>query len=269
MAKINPGLVGITGKVGDSIITRRGRYGSHIRKVVRPGTKKDEQALKEQYTRTASLNRLAAEVNAVMKELADDLKSSRFYVQLLSRFKKETSNNRLLLLRKLKGMDAHPTYPMAGYGLPDIRLITNRNELCVNLEILTHPICRVRGVNCYCFEVSLVTWDRTDNPPDCKRQYSDWVGITDDKPEFEFPFEKPDRAVHWILCIRLRFGVNNCPDKTFPAQAMQIVDTGSFDKREQAWLEELAVKPEMMEPEKRRERVVVERVKAKVKVVDK
>jgi hypothetical protein len=55
------------------------RYPRHVRKPVSPGTKSNEPALKEQYTRTKYLNQLASEVNNIVQRNSDNLKSSTFY----------------------------------------------------------------------------------------------------------------------------------------------------------------------------------------------
>ncbi len=111
MARIRPGIVKVEGKVGDNILLRGGRYGPHMRKAVKPGTKRDEPALKKEYSRTGFLNNLASEINTAIKEHCAMLKSGRFYEMLLSRFRKEPLNNRLLLLQTLKGVEVNPVYP--------------------------------------------------------------------------------------------------------------------------------------------------------------
>ena len=49
------------------------RYPRQVRQAVSPGTKKNEPALKEEYTRTAYLNQLASEVNSIFPSNTDHL----------------------------------------------------------------------------------------------------------------------------------------------------------------------------------------------------
>lgn len=264
MATVQPGLITIRGKMGDGIITREGRYASHYRRAVKPGTKKEEKALKAQYSRTKLLNMLASEVNAVVSELARELKSSRFYMQVQSRLRKESSDNRLLLLRQLKGIEVNPVYPLGRHLLPAVKLATKGNEVQVSLSVKGKPLRSAGSDNCYCYEVSLITWNRKEDTADCSKRHSDWIQRPDELPVFDFVFEKPAGAVYWLLGIRLRLGLNNCELKRRDADGMQIMDTGSFDKREQAWLEELTVQSAVRQPEDKKEPLVIERVKARV-----
>lgn len=239
MATVHKGAITITGKVGDKIITRAGRYKSHIRDLVKPGSKKHEPALKEQYNRTGLLNGLAGEVNAVIRQLSGNCKSPRFYIDVQKRFRKEKSDHRLLLLRRLKGMDNHPAYPLERFNMPQITVKENKEGMNVKLSVTAHPPPQKDIVDCYAFQVSLITWSRKETIPAYQRHHSEWVAFNGGLPDFDFSFYKPKGAVHWILCVRMEMGYQRRADKALMFNAMQIVETGSFDKREQAWLKEL------------------------------
>jgi hypothetical protein len=236
MAKAKAGLITIEGKIGGHIISRRGRYKSYIRKVVEPGTKKNEPALKQQYSRTGFLNSFASDINTIIKENSDGLKSSQFYEKLQSRFRKEPENNRLLLLQNLKGMEINPSYPFEKHGMPDIDCTTEKTRLRVRISAKQHPASLNIQLTDYYYEVLAATWLKKEGPGDCERQYSEWVHIKNPVPVFDFFFEKPAGAIHWMVCVRIRLGLDEVAEESFKADGMLVADCGSFDKREQEWL---------------------------------
>ena len=236
MAKPRDGLIEIEGKLGDHIITRHGRYKSYVRKVVKAGTKKDEPALKQQYSRTGFLNVLASDVNMLLTENSEGLKSSRFYEWVQSRFRTEPLNNRLLLLQTLKGMEVNPAYPFTKHGMPGIRCTSDPAGFHVRLEVKHHPVTAGKAFTQYYYEVLGATWTKKEKPGDCERQYSEWVSITGPEPVFDFFFARPKGAIHWMVCVRIRLGRNEVAGESFLADGMQVTDAGSFDKAEQEWL---------------------------------
>jgi hypothetical protein len=236
MAKAKTGLIGVEGKLGDHIISRKGRYGSYIRQVVKPGTKKHEPALKQQYSRTGFLNALASDINTMIKEHCGGLKSGQFYEKLQSRFRQEPENNRSLLLQQLKGMEINDAYPFSKHGLPVTDCTARKTDLIVRLEVRRHPLSLTRDIDSYYYEVLAATWTKKEEPGDCERQYSEWVHKKGVLPVFDFVFNRPAEAIHWMVCVRIRLGRGEIDEESFLADGMQIIDTGSFDKREQEWL---------------------------------
>lgn len=237
MAKAKAGLIGVEGKLGDHIFTsRKGRYGSYIRQVVKPGTKKNEPALKQQYSRTGFLNALASDINTMIKAHYGNFKSGRFYENLQSRFRQEPENNRLLLLQQLKGMEINDAYPLSNHGLPVTDCIVRKTDLLVRLDVRRHPFSLTNNIDSYYYEVLAASWTKKEEPGDCERQYSEWVHTKDTLPVFDFVFERPAGAIHWMVCVRIRLGHNEVEEESFLAEGIQIIASGSFDKREQEWL---------------------------------
>ena len=238
MARIRTGMIKIEGKVEDKVLLGGGRYGPYMRKAVEPGTKKDEPALKKEYSRTGFLNNLASEINAAIKEHCGALKSSRFYEQLLSKFRKEPVNNRLLLLQTIKGMEVNDSYPFAKHGVMEFLCEGDKKGLRVQLKVKAHPRVVKKGDNCYSFEVLLLTWGRKVKTTEVDCQYSEWVYQKKERPVFDFYFKRPDEAVHWLVAVRINLGKDGIATELLAADGMQVIDSGSFDQREMDWLAE-------------------------------
>lgn len=230
MARIKPSITALSGKFGDIVHVDSRRYGRHARKPVAAGSKKNEPAFKKQHARTAYLNTLAAEINAIIKANTGRLKPSSFYEELHRRFRKEPLNNRFLLLLQLKGMEVNPAYPMSKSGSHLTNVKALKNKIVVNLQVNTHPQPGKLKADCYYYETMLVTWNKSTSGYSC--QLSDWVQLNNGKPEFEFEFARTSATTHWLLCLRLRLGLNNQPITALAADGMQLVDAGSLSKKD-------------------------------------
>ena len=229
MAKLRPSLVKISGKHGDEVHVDSNRYPRHVRKPVSPGTKRNEPALKEQYTRTGYLNQLASEVNRIVERNSDNLKPSTFYEELHKRFRKEALNNRFLLLLQLRGMEVNPAYPLSKLGTQFINVDVLKNKIVVNLQVTHHPPGGKYKADCYDFQVLMVTWGKRVN---AEEQLSYWVCMESGRPELDFEFERKGDITHWLLCLRLRLGIAEKPIGMLATTGMQIIDAGSFVKKD-------------------------------------
>jgi hypothetical protein len=133
-------------------------------------------------------------------------------------------------------MEINDAYPFSKHGLPVMDCTARKTDLLVRLDVRRHPFSLTRDINSYYYEVLAATWTKKEEPGDCDRQYSEWVYKKDALPVFDFVFKRPARAIHWMVCLRIRLGRNEVDEESFLADGMQIIDTGSFDKREQEWL---------------------------------
>lgn len=232
MAKVKPTIVPLSGKFGDVVHVDSNRYDRHVRKAVAPGSKKNEPALKQQYARTKYLNVLASEINSTIRGYYGNLKPSTFYQELQSRFRKEPLNNRFLLLLQLKGMEVNPAYPLSKLGNQVTEVSVVKNKIIVNLQAKAHPAAGKHKANCYCYEVLLLTWDKGKKPAAYNYQLSDWVYLSNGKPEIEFTFRRTTETVHWLLFLRQQLGVDENVIGVLAADGMQVVGAGSLDKKD-------------------------------------
>jgi hypothetical protein len=234
LAKLKPSIFKISGKHGEDVHVDSKRYPRHLRKPVSPGTKRNEPAFKEQYTRTKYLNQLASEVNSIIEHNSDNLKPSTFYEELQRRFRKEALNNRLLLLLELRGMEVHPAYPLSKLGTRLVHVRISKNKIVVNLQVTHHPPAGKDKADCYDYQVLMVTWGKR---LEYEEQCSNWVFIESGRPEFDFEFKRKADTRHWLFCLRLRLGIKEKPIEKLATTGMQIIDAGSFVKKDLEILE--------------------------------
>jgi len=263
MGRVKKTIVQLTGKFDDKLIVDSAAYGMYVRTLVEEGSKKNEPALKLQYSRTKFLNNLASEVNQIVQTFGSLIKFRNFYTSVLSRFRKEPLNNRFLLLQQLKGMELSERYPRAKFGDCVITGKELKNIFRINLKVETHPYPLEHNADCYYYELLFATWAKGNKKPIGARMASDWILMKDPRPEFDFDFKLPPGTVHWMVCVRQILGVNKTVIENMEAEGLQIMEVGTRDKKDEAILIKRAAEPKNPEPKKAVE--TLERVKAKKK----
>src|SRR5688572_7642986 len=242
MAKIRPSVVGrLSGKMDKKVFVDPGSNSKkpHVRNEPKPRGKKIEAALKEQYARSGLLNNLASDINSIVLRYCGILKSRDFYSRCLSRFRKARTDNRFLLLYQLKGMEAHPTYPLSKLGDQSISVKMLKGKFLVHLEVKRQPWYGHHGANTYSYQLLFITWAKGKEGSTAFNQYSDWVAINDKKPYFEFTFKVPAGIEHWLLCLRQQLGVDELPVELLKGESMQIVEVGTMNKKDMELLDKL------------------------------
>ena len=76
----------------------------------------------------------------------------------------------------------------------------------------------------------MLTWGKSLN---YEEQFSNWVHLDSAHPEFDFVFDRKTDIQHWLLCLRLRLGIKERPIEMLATTGMQIIDAGSFVKKDQ------------------------------------
>ena len=261
MAKLKGGLFPIKGKIDGKVFVHLPGGRSYVRNAVKPGTKKDEPALKEHYVRTPYLNKLAAGVSNILKFESDGNWHGSFYSELLKRFRKHPSNNRFLLLSSLKGMSIHPIYKFDILGGDQKVTVKPANRrFTVSVKVKAQPMANDKE-NCYCYQFVLITWNKSNEPPTFSRKYGEWIYPKKPKTEFKFSFKREPDVVHWMLCEMKQMGWNDKP-VSMKKQGMRIAEVGTFIKKDKALLEKYtAEQSKKISPFERREKEIV-RVKA-------
>lgn len=253
-----------SGKLDKLVFVDSTKYGNHTRRAPRPGLKKDEPALKRQFSRTKYLNDLAGELNSAFRGIWP-AKKSDLYQKILKRFRREPENSRGLLLMQLKSMEINPRYSLHSLGTCSTTVRELEENISVDLQVQTHPPRGKYDANTYYYEVILFTWDDPHDTAFWSRQYSDWIRIGKDNPNpaFEFFFPKPPGTCQWLLCLRIHLGVEDVVFPLLTTTGMQITDVGTFDKEEIRILEQRKIAEEEAKKKRKAGEEVVVRVKAK------
>jgi hypothetical protein len=262
MAKGKRNVLKLSGKIGDKVHVQSSKYGYVVREAPVQGTRKDEPAFKKQHSRTAILNKLASELNRTIPQYCGSFKSKGFYSHMHELFRKEPLNNRFLLLQQVKGLEVNKRYPFAWPAYCTANVNRSKNKIIVELHVTGIPDKKNNKADGYYYEVILLHWTNSKKPPLHSSELTTWIAFTIEKPGFEFLFPVPKATVNWLLCLRRVMGMNEEEIGDFPSQGMQIIDAGTFDKKEEALLQQRL-------EEKRKKpagkKVVKERVRVKPK----
>jgi hypothetical protein len=261
MGKLMPSHMMVKGKVGDKVFVPKGKYKDHWRNAPAYIAKSSLAALKIQQKRAPFINKLGSEINTIIGGHCKSLKSRDFYRRTLSRFYKEPVDNRYMLLRQLKEMQVHERYTCRNLSGFNYEIKGVPNEIIIELQTTFHYTNAIPGTNCYYYELLLISWSKKDRPVEHSVQFSDWVQFPGPLPKYIFKFTPAVPASQWLLCIGQKFGKDKIDDHTLAMQGMEIVETGTFERKDLAILEKsMAVKAKKQASVKKTG--IIERVKA-------
>lgn len=257
MAKIKPSIIGkVSGKIDKTVFVDSPSSTPHLRKAPKSHKRKIERALKEQFSRSKMLNRLASDINSIVHRHIGAFKSTKFYSNCLSRFRKASTDNRFVLLHQLIGLEAHPTCTLSKLGDCSIAVKQQKGKFVVDLQVMKHPRPGKLQANCYSYELIFISWAKGKERASALHQYSDWVMIRNKMPYFDFIYNAPAGTEHWLICLLQRLGVDESPVDVFAGQGMQIVEVGTTNKKDMELLHAMKEK-----------NVLKQTVKSGVKVV--
>lgn len=232
MAKLNSSIGNYSGKIGDLVHVAGNKNKAHVRKAVAPGRRKNEPAFKEQHSRTGMLNTLAGEINRVMETYCMSLRPRPFYRILLVRLRRERENNRFLLLRQLKGMEINESYKLKQLGVQTVSVKQETDKLIATLSVAAHPDEGKHNADCYYYELLLLTWTKSKQPPVVHRKLSMWIDRKGGRPEIEFEFPFAKGVVHWMLCVGCKLGLGRKEIGLMVCEGMRVEEVGTRDKKD-------------------------------------
>lgn len=206
---------------------------SQKRKPVKAGSKREEPSLKKQYSRSTYLNGIAGELNDLLRQHAGILKDGHFYQRVLSRLKKETSDDLFVLLSRLEGMGVNERYTLERFGpVPLITAMYERKKLTVRMASKQHPDLKKTGADCYRYELIFLWRSPGRQHFMADHQDTEWVFKNEAAPVFEFDILPDKKPRQWIACVKIVLGKGGIELDRFEGEGMDIVAAGSFDKRD-------------------------------------
>lgn len=256
-------IINVSGKLGDKVYVN-GRHGRYVRNAPAKGLKKDEAALKEQYSNTAFINNLASQVWRALKVHAVNFAATETYTRMLKLFRRAAKGqcDRWTMLRHLEGLEVNPLYPLQKHGVLNWQIHPGKKSFKVDLQVAMHPPGKVgvHKVDCYYYELVALVWDKSKRPPVSITNETEWIDREGGRPGFRVPLPLPVDAKHWLLFIHLWLGKQGKAIDVRATEGMQCVAAGSFDKKERAMTKGSLLK----EPGIRKTKEKKEGVKARV-----
>jgi hypothetical protein len=233
MAKIDPGIIGIRGKIDDKIISKQPDNSSTVRSAPKKGSRTKDPSLAKNHKRTAWLNKLASEINNVGKVYNATFRSRKFYKSLLSRFRDVPLDNRYILLLSVKNLEINPDYPLAAFPRPEMEWEVTKTHFILRLTVTQHPKEYKYNADCYYFQPFLIQWSKEEDRPNVSEQLSDWISSKSSKrPVFTFRFPRIGGLQQWALILRLAMGKNNVALDVKKVEGMQIIEVGTLIKED-------------------------------------
>ncbi len=262
MAKIESSFMRMRGRYGEHVFTHGTKQGSVLRKRPQINPEKLAEQFHLQSGRAAVLNQLASRINQVIGHFYRRIKPRDLYKRLLSHFRKEPSNNRFLLLHKLKKMEIHMRYRFDRLSRPTITTRTEENKLHIELKDLSH-LADPKLFPEYCYEFLLLSWTNLDEMPWHDQQMTDWINARGPKQSFELSFEFPKGTEQWLLLLYHRGRKTEKEDDHFTGQGMKVLEAGSLLEADQKLMEERQISLAIVVQQGQKQEEQIKRVKGK------
>ncbi|HEY9663663.1 MAG TPA: hypothetical protein V6C65_34880 [Allocoleopsis sp.] len=229
MAQAISAITKFRGIIDNLVFTNGDKLGPRVRKRPRVNVENNDVKFKEQSGRAIVVNKLASEINQVIRQRYATFKGSDFYQKLVRCFRRQSSDNRYMLLRQIVGMDIDPRYPMENQGKFTAKFIQEVHQLSVEMKTVEHPPNPL-GEKCnqYRYKLLLLIWTGHGDGPLQQRQKTEWVPLEGPKNIFDFVFRFPEATAQWLLIIRSSLGLDGKENPTKPAQAVHIYEAGSL-----------------------------------------
>ncbi|HMJ45989.1 MAG TPA: hypothetical protein VK498_01580 [Ferruginibacter sp.] len=231
MAKsVNP-VVKIIGKFDDQVHVEN-KYGRHIRKVSNKKGSKETPAFKEQQFRTSFINKYASEINRLADRYAEHRKVTNFYHQIQKKFRINYSENRYLLLNQLKGLNVLKK-PLEKLSFHEFGVIINKDHFDIELKIKQHPPGGKYDASCYSYDIIIITWKKGEDNGTAEKKHTQWYSRYEKVPTFDIRFKHPTGTEHWLLLLRIHLGDKNHALDFSDTSAMQIIETGTMNAKDE------------------------------------
>jgi hypothetical protein len=228
MAKAISSLITLKGEVNGLLFTNGDKQGPRVRKMPVVNPENNDPKFKEQSARAAVLNKLASQINKIIRTHYEGYKKASFYQQLISCFRRQPSDNRYLLLRQLVGMDLDRRYRLEERGSFTSEISQEVHRLTVVMKTARHPPNFKEKSTDYRYELLLLSWTAHGEKPVEQRRRTAWIPLKGDKPTFDFEFPLPEETTQWLLFVRQCLGANEKESPVKPAQAIHIYEAGSL-----------------------------------------
>jgi hypothetical protein len=256
MAKVDS-IFPLKGKLGNFVFTNGAKLGPRVRPAPAKSPKLKNAEFRYQAQRAAHVNKLASEINHIIKYYHPQLKSSGLYGKMLSLFRKEILDNRFLQLRQLKGADINPVYKFNRMGSCTTDIQVKRKKLLVTIHTTTHPTLKVpEMIGDYCYSLLLISWTSAGKQATHQQQFSDWIEMDGPQKIFDFEFQLPPGTAHWLLCLHQGLGAFDTDMDLLAWQGMEFHEVGTLLRKDLEILEQRNLpeerKPFIVEEKKQR-----------------
>ena len=235
MAKMQRSIIKVQGTIDGNTYVDSARYGYHMRKAIGP-QENVSPAVKKENSRTAFINGVSAEIKNMFQKCSPLIFESDTYLHLNKLFRKEPLNSRFMFLQLLKNREVSSSYPLAKIDNSDFFAQLYDRLLIVHIKMKAMPEEGENKADCYFYEMNLMYWTTQDAPGVIKRIRTYWKSINEKPRRFEFQFNFPENATHWMLCQRMVVGKNGASLGIMTYEGMRVVAFDTFAEEEYAIL---------------------------------
>jgi hypothetical protein len=225
MAKTNEAF-----SVKKEVVVNSPAYGRHTRAARGSRTHTTvNDALAAHADKTKRVNTAAKGVYDVLTLYGHGFREGQLWQAVLSRMRKAKHTDFKTLLESLDGLELNSRYALKRFGpLPVVSAWATDNTLNIQLRGEV-PSGLLKNSNCRHFELIVPLFDVTGACVQHDVQQTRWLYNNDARIEQIFQFNKPQAAVHYLICLHLQSGVNDIATDVLAGRGMAIVGVGGME----------------------------------------
>ena len=199
-------------------------------KITGAGVTEKSAAFKAHSSSSGSVSKLAGQVNRLFRKIAPTDTGMRMYTRLLKRFRKLSSDLRLIRLYSLVEMDVHATKTIQSIGLgAGVQLKKEGRQIKAFLDHSHHPKLS-NTQHFYRLEIVVAHWTAEAGDPGIMEQHTRWIYPKDKFRKYEFSFDLPGDCVDYLVLLRCRLAERKTLKLFPPDDMVKVIDAGSFDE---------------------------------------
>jgi hypothetical protein len=216
--------------VKKEVVVNSPAYGRHIRAARGSQTPAIlNNALAAHADKTKSVNTAAKGVYDVLKLYGRGFREGQLWQAVLSRMRKAKHTDFKTLLQSLGGLELNSHYTLTRFGaMPVMSVRATYDTLSIQMRGDAMPGL-YKNDNCQRYELIVLLFDASGLCVQHDVQQTRWLYDNDIRIEQIFQFNKPESAVHYLVCLHLQTGVNGIASDVLAARGMAIAIAGDLN----------------------------------------
>ncbi len=147
---------------------------------------------------------------------------------MLSRMRKAKSDDTVVLLKALEGLELNSKYPLERFvHSPSLEVENSKKKITVHFHNSMPP--RIKSTDTlYRYELYLLLLAKESQNDVVMMAGSAWMNVGDSSGEMVFTYDLPFTVKHYVLCLHFMSGQDGKATGTLASRGMKIVGVGKM-----------------------------------------
>ena len=202
-------------------------YGEHTRAA--RGSKTPvrlNEAFEKHKAKTVVVNSTARRVHHSLKMFSGDFKEAMLWQAMLSRMRKAASDDQMVLVAALNGMELNAKYPLLRFlPISSVKVEKDKKKITVRFGSNLPPYIKSNDTQ-YCLEVHLLLLGKKEKQDSLASARTEWIRKETSAGELMFSLDLPDKVTCYVVCLHFMTGSNGKETGTLASRGMRIAGVG-------------------------------------------